>query len=151
MSAGTEMDDRAEDGFGWETFPHEADVGVRGRGPSLAGAFAGAAMAMTAAICDPAKVVPRESVAIECSAPDDELLLIDWLNALIYQMATRKMVFSRFDVSVAGRELKALAWGEPIDIARHQPAAEAKGASFCELAVRQQADGNWLAQCVVDV
>ena len=145
------MDARADASFGWETFPHEADVGVRGRGASLAEAFAGAAMAMTAAICDPAKVAPRESVAIECSAPDNELLLIDWLNALIYQMATRKMVFSRFDVTVAGLKLKALAWGEPIDVERHQPAAEAKGASFCELAVRQQADGNWLAQCVVDV
>ena len=40
---------------------------------------------------------------------------------------------------------------EAVDVARHQPAAEVKGASFCELKVERQTDGQWLAQCVVDV
>ncbi|MDP1653527.1 MAG: archease [Rhodocyclaceae bacterium] len=135
----------------WETFAHEADIGVRGTGATLAEAFAGAATALTAAICDPAKVGAGETAHIECAAPDDELLLVDWLNALIYEMATRRMLFSRFDVSIENRHLKATAWGEPVDVARHQPAAEVKGASFCELAVRQRPDGQWLAQCIVDV
>lgn len=135
----------------WETFPHEADVGVRGMGATLAEAFEGAAMAMTSVICDPAQVQAREAVAIECSAPDNELLLVDWLNALVYETATRHLLFSRFDVRIVGHRLTATAWGEPVDVARHQPAAEIKGASFCELAVRRQSDGTWLAQCVVDV
>jgi SHS2 domain-containing protein len=135
----------------WETFAHEADIGVRGTGATPAEAFAGAALAMTSVICDPARVAPREAVPVECAAPDDELLLVDWLNALVYEMATRHMLFSRFDVSVEGHRLKATAWGESVVAARHRPAAEVKGASFCELAVRRQADGGWLAQCVVDV
>lgn len=135
----------------WETFPHEADVGVRGTGDSLAEAFAGAATALTAVICDPAKVGAGETACIECAAPDEELLLVDWLNALIYEMATRHLLFSRFDVHIADHRLMATAWGEPVDVARHQPAAEIKGATFCELAVRHLDDGRWLAQCVVDV
>jgi SHS2 domain-containing protein len=135
----------------WETFAHEADVGVRGFGATTGEAFAAAAMAMTAAICDPAKVGAGDTVHIECAAPDDELLLVDWLNALVYEMATRRMLFSRFEVSIADHRLTATAWGEPVDVARHQPAAEVKGASFCELAVRQLPDGRWLAQCIVDV
>lgn len=135
----------------WETFPHEADVGVRGLGATLAEAFAGAAMAMTSVICDPDQVEPREAVTIECAAPDDELLLVDWLNALVYETATRHMLFSRFEVRVDDHRLSATAWGEPVEPARHQPAAEIKGASFCELAVRRRADGQWLAQCIVDV
>ena len=135
----------------WQTFPHEADIGVRGVGATLAEAFAGAATAMTATICDPAKVGAGETANIECAAPDDELLLVDWLNALIYEMATRRMLFSRFEVSIDDHHLKATAWGEPVDVARHQPAAEVKGASFCELAVRREPDGQWLAQCIVDV
>lgn len=135
----------------WETFAHDADVGVRGFGATLAEAFAGAATAMTAAICDPEHVAAREAVGIECAAPDDELLLVDWLNALVYEMATRHMLFSRFEVSIERHRLKAMAWGESVVAARHRPAAEVKGASFCELAVRQQPDGSWLAQCVVDV
>jgi len=135
----------------WETFAHEADVGVRGFGATLAEAFAGAATAMTAVICDPEKVGAGETVAIECAAPDDELLLVDWLNALVFEMATRRMLFSRFDVRIEDHRLSAAATGEAVDVARHQPAAEVKGATFCELAVRQSPDGSWTAQCIVDV
>jgi SHS2 domain-containing protein len=135
----------------WELFPHQADVGVRGVGASLAEAFTGAAMAMTAAVCDPAKVGAGSAVHIECAAPDDEQLLVDWLNALVYEMATRRMLFSRYEVVIENHRLEAAAWGEPVDAARHQPAAEIKGASYCELAVRRLDDGRWLAQCVVDV
>ncbi|WEN41480.1 Protein archease [Thauera sp. GDN1] len=141
--------------IGWQTFEHEADVGVRGTGATVDEAFAGAALAMIAAICDPATVAAREPVAIECTAPDLELLLLDWLNALVFEMATRRMLFARFELAIApadgGPRLRATAWGEPVEVARHQPAAEVKGASFCELKVAQQADGRWLAQCVVDV
>jgi len=135
----------------WETFAHDADIGVRGSGTTLADAFAGAATAMTAAICDPARVVPKDAVVVACAAPDDEMLLVDWLNALVYEMATRRMLFSRFEVSIEDHSLRGIVWGEPVDVARHQPAAEVKGASFCELAVRRDAGGQWLAQCVVDV
>lgn len=135
----------------WETFPHEADIGVRGSGDTVEDAFEGAATAMTAAICDPERVAAREAVIIECAAPDKELLLVDWLNALVYEMATRHMLFSRFEVSIASNHLRATVWGEPVDVVRHQPAAEVKGASFCELVVRQRPDGQWLAQCIVDV
>jgi len=135
----------------WQTFAHAADVGVRGKGTTLAEAFAGAATAMTAAICQPARVAAREQVDIECAAPDAQLLLIDWLNALVYEMATRRMLFSRFDVRIDGGRLHATAWGEPVTLERHRPAAEIKAASFCELKVERQADGQWLAQCVVDV
>lgn len=134
----------------WETFPHEADVGVRGIGNTLAEAFAGAATALTAAICDPQDVGAGETVHIECEATDHELLLVDWLNALVYEMATRHMLFSRFALSIADHRLQATAWGEALDIARHRPAAEVKGATYCELAVRHEG-GQWLAQCVVDV
>src|SRR5512139_570954 len=112
---------------GWEHFPHEADIGVRGRGATLAEAFAQAATAMTAAITDPALVAAREAVDIACEAPDEELLLVDWLNALVYEMATRRMLFSRFEVRIDGRRLAARAYGEPVDVARHQPAVEVKG------------------------
>lgn len=135
----------------WQTFAHEADVGVRGTGTTLADAFAGAATALTAVICEPALVAAREAVAIECAAPDAELLLVDWLNSLIYEMATRRMLFSRFDVDIDDRRLRATAWGEPIDAARHRPAAEVKGATYCELSVGRQPGGGWLAQCIVDV
>jgi tRNA nucleotidyltransferase (CCA-adding enzyme) len=128
-----------------------ADIGVRGRGQTLAEAFEQVAMAMTAVITEPEQIQPQQAIDISCSAPDQELLLVDWLNALIYEMATRKMLFSRFEVSLQEQQLAGRAWGEKIDIGRHQPTVEIKGATYTELKVAQQADGSWLAQCVVDV
>lgn len=135
----------------WRHFPHEADIGVIGVGPNLAAAFAQAALGMTAVICDPQTVTARMPVDIDCAAPDPELLLFDWLNALIYEMATRRMLFSRFDVSINGDALHAQAWGEPVDVERHQPAVEIKGATYTQLKVFRDADGWWQVQCVVDV
>ena len=135
----------------WEHFPHQADMGVRGFGPTLAVAFEQAAVAMTAVVTDPARVAADIAVEIRCEAPDDELLLVDWLNALILEMAARHLLFSRFEVSIDAHRLQATAWGEAIDPARHQPAVEIKGATYTELKVRQDKSGRWLAQCVVDV
>lgn len=135
----------------WEHFAHEADVGVRGLGATRESAFAQAALAMIAVITDPASVEARQALAIECHSDDVELLLADWLNALIYEMATRRMLFGRFEVAIGDGRLRATAWGEPVDVARHRPAVEVKGATYTELAVRRGADGSWIAQCVVDV
>ena len=134
----------------WEHYEHGADIGVRGVGASKAGAFEQAALALTAVIADPAAVQQRERVALACEAPDDELLLAEWLNALVYEMATRRMLFSRFAVRLEGTLLTAEAWGEAVDAARHHPAVEVKGATYTTLRVAQEGDG-WLAQTVVDV
>lgn len=136
---------------GWEHFEHLADIGVRGFGLTKSAAFENAAKALTAALTDLEGVHPAEQVAIECRAPDDELLLYEWLNALIYQMATRKMLFSRFSVQIDGGLLRATAWGEQLEIGRHAPAAEAKGATMTALRVARDDEGQWSAQCVVDV
>lgn len=134
----------------WEHFEHMADIGVRGIGDTLAEAFEQAALAMTAVITDPGLVSPRETVEIACEAPDHELLLADWLNALILEMATRRMLFARFEAAIDGTRLRGRAFGEPLDVARHQPGVEIKGATFTELRVGR-CDGQWLAQCVLDV
>lgn len=135
----------------WEHFPHQSDIGVRGIGSTKEAAFEGAGLAMTAVITDPESVTPTQAVSIACEAPDDELLLVDWLNALVYEMATRKMLFSRFAVRIDGHSLQGTAWGEPVEVAKHQPAVEVKGATYTELSVKQDERGRWVAQCVVDV
>jgi len=60
------------------------------------------------------------------------------------------MLFGRFEVKLSDHCLDGTAWGEPIDVARHEPAVEVKGATLTCLRVTQDADG-WIAQCVVDV
>ncbi|MCP9468987.1 MAG: archease [Nitrospira sp.] len=135
----------------WEHFPHQADMGVKGIGPTKEAAFEQAALALTGAITNPESVRPVKAVSITCDAPDDELLLVDWLNALVYEMATRNMLFGRFAVQIYDHRLQATAWGEPVDVARHQPAVEVKGATYTALSVKEEPPGCWTAQCVVDV
>lgn len=134
----------------WEHFSHEADVGVRGYGATKAEAFEQAGLALCAVVTDPASVVPRQEVSVRCEAPDDELLFADWLNGLIYEMTTRGLVFGRFDVRFEGQSLIGRAWGEPVDVPRHRPAVEPKGATYTALRVSKE-NGCWVAQTVVDV
>lgn len=136
---------------GWEHFEHVADIGVHGFGPTQADAFEQAALAMTAVAVDPGSVQAVEEIEIECAAPKRELLLADWLNALVFEAGTRGMLFGAFRVEIDGNTLRATASGEPIDIGRHRPAAEVKGATLTALDVSQSPDGLWHARCVVDV
>jgi SHS2 domain-containing protein len=135
----------------WEHFPHIADMGVRGYGHNPAQAFEQAALALTAVIVEPHRVRVRTTIDIECEAPDLELLFLDWLNALVYEMATRHMLFRDYAVTIADHRLQAKVGGEAMEITRHRPAVEVKGATLTQLSVVQRGSGDWIAQCVVDV
>ena len=134
----------------WEHFPHQADVGLRGFGTTAAEAFEQAAQALTAVVTN-AEVRAIASVQIKCEAPDLELLFVEWLNAIIYEMSVRKMLFSRFAVTIDGTRLAGTLWGEAVNIARHAPACEPKGATYTALKVAADENGTWSAACIVDV
>ena len=135
----------------WEHCEHDADIGLRAVAPTREALFETMGEALTAIITDPATVQPAETISVSCEAPDDALLLIDWLNALIFEMATRGMVFGRWHVKLSGQKLDARVKGELVDRLRHQPVVEVKGATYTELSVKQDSDGSWHGQCVVDV
>jgi tRNA nucleotidyltransferase (CCA-adding enzyme) len=135
----------------WEHFEHQADVGVRGIGRTMAEAFEQAAMAMVAVITDPARVTPQQAVTVRCEAENEELLLVDWLNGLLAEMSARRMLFGGFQVEIDGGRLRGTARGEAVAPLRHEPAVEVKGASYLGLKVGRDDRGAWVAQCVVDV
>jgi SHS2 domain-containing protein len=139
----------AVSGVGWEHFTHGADIGVRGYGPSLEEAFEQAALALAAVVTD-VPVTPKIAVTVVCEAPDNELLLVEWLDAIIYEMAARRMLFGRFSVSIRGRRLYGTAWGESVQ-PRHAPACEPKAATMTELRVARDSEGMWSAGCIIDV
>ena len=134
-----------------EHFAHGADIGVRGIGRTREEAFEQAARALTAVVVDLAAVERRETAELVCESADVEVLLIDWLDALIFELSARGRLFAEFHVAIDGTRLTARALGERVDPARHEPAVEPKAATFTELRVARQDDGSWLAQCVIDV
>ena len=135
----------------WEHFSHRADIGLRAVADTKAEVFENMASAMAAVISDLGVIEPAQEVTVDCEAPSDEVLLVDWLNTLIYEMATRKLLFSEFEVSLDNHRLHGLARGESIDQQKHEPAVEIKGATYTGLEIRALENGRWRAACVIDV
>lgn len=135
----------------WEHFDHGADIGLRAEAASKPALFELMAEALTAVVTPPQRIAPEIEIPIDCQAPDDALLLVDWLNALIYEMATRGLLFSAWQVSLEDHHLHGRARGQAVDRVAHEPAVEIKGATYTALEVRRSPDGRWHAQCVVDV
>ncbi len=52
----------------------------------MAEAFGQAARALTGAVTD-SLIETRLTVDVQCEAPDLELLFVEWLDAIIYEMA----------------------------------------------------------------
>jgi SHS2 domain-containing protein len=135
----------------WEHFEHVADIGVRGFGETLEQAFENAAVGLIAVITDPENVRMIEEIKIECRESNIELLFVDWLNAILFEISTRHMLFKRFQVNIEGDLLIAKCWGEKTDVPRHAPTVEIKAATYTALKIGRTDDNRWFAQCVVDV
>ena len=135
----------------WEHFEHDADIGLRAQANSREGLFEAMGEALTALITDPHSIGVQTTIDVHCEAPDNATLLVDWLNALVFEMATRRMLFGSWQVTLQVCRLDARVGGEPVDRARHQPVVEVKGATYTALSVECDAAGRWHGQCVVDV
>lgn len=134
----------------YETFEHEADIGVRGFGKTIEQAFENGAKAMFSIMIELDKVEPKTKVEISCDAPDKETLFVEWLNGLLSKADLEDMVFSKFKVKIQENKLTGFAYGEKLDQEKHKPKLEAKAATYSQLKVYQKED-NWIAQCIVDV
>jgi len=134
----------------YETFEHEADIGIRGFGGTIAEAFESAASALYSVMVTIDRVRPKEKRVVTVSAPDRELLFVEWLNALLSLSDIEHMVFSKFEVQITGTSLTGAAWGEVLDHKRHEAHVEIKGATYHMLKIAEE-NGRFVAQCVVDV
>ena len=135
----------------YELFEHTADLGLRVRAADLNTLFAEAgACLFTAVVEDIATIEPKESVTIELAGSDREFLLFDWLRELLLKCEEDHLLFSKFEVRVRDDGLTGVAWGEPIDPARHMLAHEVKAITYHELKVVRDGDG-WLAEVIVDI
>jgi tRNA nucleotidyltransferase (CCA-adding enzyme) len=134
----------------YETFEHQADIGIRGFGQTIEEAFEHAAIALYSVMVNVGSIEPKESRTLSVTAPDHELLFVEWLNSLLSLSDIERMVFSRFEVSISGTSLTGRAWGEQLDHSRHHPHVEIKAATYHMLQVKKEHD-RFVAQCVVDV
>ena len=135
----------------FETFEHEADVGLLVEGVDGPDLFATAGLALFDLVCDVAAVEEREEYELAGEAGGIEPLLVDWLNDLVYLFEGRGAVCRRFEVGPwSETAYRATAHGEPVDESRHHPRDLVKAATYHGLAVRRH-EGGLEARVILDV
>jgi len=135
----------------YELFEHTADLGLRVRAPDLDTLFAEATACLFSAVVeDIGTIEPRQSVTVELAGTDREFLLFDWLRDLLLKCDEDHLLFGKFEVKVRDDGLTGVAWGEPLDPARHLLAHEVKAITYHELKVIRDGD-EWLAEVIVDI
>jgi SHS2 domain-containing protein len=135
----------------WETFEHEADVGLRIRAADGPGLFAEAGRALFDLVCDLGAVRERRSWELRGEAEEIGGLLVGWLNDLVYLFEGEGAVCSRFAFPAwSETAYEGVAYGEPADPERHDPRDLVKAATYHGLDVRRTAEG-YEAAVILDV
>jgi SHS2 domain-containing protein len=135
----------------FEFFEHTADIGLRIRAPDRQSLFADAAhslFSLLVANLETVRCVQLENFVI--AGREDDYLLFDWLNELLYTFETKRLLFAQFDVQVDDSGITAVCCGEPIDPTRHELDHEVKAITYHELKV-ENTGHEWLAEVIVDI
>jgi SHS2 domain-containing protein len=136
---------------GWEQFEVEADVGVRGWGPTRADAVAQVTLGVFALLVDPAQVEPRERREVRAQADGPEALLVSWIDECLYVHEIEGFVASSVTMTVcADTVAHGVLSGEPLDPARHHLGTVVKGATYHQVGLTVR-DGVHEARVIVDV
>lgn len=134
----------------FELIDHTADVGIVAHGASINQAFANAARGLFSIITDLDDIKEVTHRDIEVTAPDQESLLVGWLNELIYLFDTENIIFNRFDITrLSNTHLKARAYGEKVDSSRHELKTGVKAATYHMLKVKK--NNGYQAQVLFDI
>ena len=135
----------------FEVFDHTADVGIIAYGEDLKEAFANAAYGMFSQIADLQEVKEDVKRDIIIQSSDQEALLVDWLNELLYLLDVDHIIFSRFDITeLSQNSLQAKVYGEKIDTSRHQLKTSVKAATYHMLKVETKKSGARV-QFILDI
>ena len=139
---------------GYEYLEHTADAKFRAYGTTLEEAFQNAAVAMLNVMIDTSKISDEVSEKIELTSEDLDGLLVDWLAELLYLFEVEQIVFGKFKIDDIIENdgiysLSAIAYGEPLDLSRHNFDTEVKAVTYNSLKVEEMTDG-WVVQVVVD-
>jgi SHS2 domain-containing protein len=123
-------------GKDFEIVNHTADVGIIAYGADMSQAFANAARALFSLITDLDDVEEVVHRDVELTSTDEESLLVEWLNELIYQFDTEGIIFKRFDITqLNSTRLKARSYGEKVDKSKHKIKIGVKAATYHMLKV----------------
>jgi len=127
----------------FEIINHTADVGIIAYGADMNETFANAAKALFSLITELDDVEEAIYRDIELTAPDQESLLVEWLNELIYLFDAENIIFKRFDVTqLSQTQLKARSYGHKVDSSKHKLKTGVKAATYHMLKIDKSNGGK---------
>jgi SHS2 domain-containing protein len=134
----------------FEVIDHTADVGIIAYGSDLKEAFANSAYGMFSLVADLDGVKEKVSRKVDIQSTDQEALLVDWLNELLYLFDVEHIIFKRFEITALSQNrLQARAYGEKIDTSRHQLKTAIKAATYHMLKVENNKGAK--VQFILDI
>jgi len=134
----------------YELLDHTADVGIRIVAESPEALFETAAVALTELMTDTATVEPKLESTVALKEESLDLLLVSWLQEILYLMDAEGLVFSVFEVRIEGTKLQATLGGEPFNPEVHPRRSDVKAVTYYHLEVTTHDDG-WQAQVILDI
>jgi len=116
---------------GFEIIDHTADVAIAAYGADMKAAFANAALGMFSIITDIKKVDQKTIRDVEVTADEIKVLLVSWLNELLFICEVEKLLLKRFDISkLDDTRIAARCYGEKLNPKRHRIKTEIKAATY---------------------
>ena len=138
----------------FEYFDHTADIGVKAYGDTLPSVFENAAKGLIVIIYEVVKesndIVSRD-IELSVSEDNQEQLLIDWLNEVLFILETEGFIPTNFTVSdLTENTLKATISGSPLDPNIHRYKTEVKSTTYHMLEIGREND-KYFATILFDI
>ena len=138
----------------YEYLEHTGDIGIRAYGGTLEELFINAAQGLLESIADLNTVGTTAQAEIEVAAESLEELMVAWLDELNFRHEVEEVFFRQVEmreISEAPYRLVAVAYGEPVNFAKHVVYTEIKSITYHQLIVEQTPDNRWMAQVIFDL
>ena len=134
-----------------EVIDHTADIGIVAYGTDIKQVFANAAFGLFNLMADLDDFKEDLQRELELSAEDVEVLLVEWLNELIYIFDVEHIIFKRFEIEgLTSTHIKARCFGEKIKPGQHKLKREIKAATYHMLRISKE-DGGYKVQVIFDI
>jgi len=134
----------------FEIIDHTADVGIVAYGSDIKELFSNAALALVSLVTDIEGIRENFRRDLKITSQDEDGLLVEWLNELIYLIDAEHTVFRRFDIiRLADGCLDAACYGDAIDPQRQTMRMGVKAATYHMLRIEE--DDGYRVQVIFDV
>ena len=132
-----------------------ADIAFEATGRDLPELFMAAADATMNVMIDNLDAIePRETLQIELSNDNIDLLLFDLLQELIFLKDAERLLLRIREVQIVEKDenyfVKATAEGKPLDAERHHQRADVKAVTLHDFSV-ERTEGGWKARVLLDI